>query len=116
MCCGWRGFGFHLRKALAPRTPAINLPQKLFPRAEYIASKSFAAAVVQGRHTDSKAHKQVAMESSLLSGTRGHKEKLFLLDTQISNSANPRFQTLDSRASSLGKENARVALGRRMYR
>ena len=104
--CGWRGFGFHLRKALAPGTPAINLPLKLLSGAKYIASKSFAAAVMQGRRTNSKAHRQVAVESSLLSGTGGHKEKHFLLDTQISNSANLGFQTLDSRASSLGKENA----------
>ena len=52
------------------------------------------------------------MESSLLSGTGGHKEKHFLLDTRNSNSANPGFQTLDSRVSSLGKENAQSSLGK----
>ena len=104
--CGWRGFGFHLRKALAPGTPAINLPPKLLPGSEYKASKSFVAAVVQGRRTESKTHRQVAAESSQNDGTGGHKGKHLMLDARISNSANPRFQTLDSRASSLGKENA----------
>ena len=47
--CGWRGFGFHLRKALALGTPAINLPPKLLLGSEYKAFKSFAAAVMQDR-------------------------------------------------------------------
>ena len=55
--CGWRGFGFHWSKALAPGSLAFNLPPKLLTGAEFIASKSFAAAVVQGRRTDSKAHR-----------------------------------------------------------
>ena len=110
--CGWRGFGFHWSKALAPGSLAFNLPPKLLTGAEFIASKSFAAAVVQGRRTDSKAHRQVAVESCLLSGTGGHKGKQILLDTRISNSANPGLQSLDSRVSSLGKENAQSSLGK----
>ena len=110
--CGWRGFGFHLRKALALGTPAINLPPKLLPGSEYKASKSFAAAVVQGRRNESQTHRQVAVESSQYVGTRGHKGKHLMLDTRNSNSANPGFQTLDSRASSLGKENAQSSLGK----
>ena len=105
MGCGWRGFGFHWRKALASGTPVSNLPPKPLPGSEFKASKSFAAAVVQGRRTKSKAHRQVAVESSQYVGTGGHKGKHLLLDTQISNSANLGFQTLDSQ-SSLGKEDA----------
>ena len=112
MGCGWRGFSSHLRKALAPRTPAINLPSKLLPGVDFIASKSFVAAVVQGRCSEPKAHRQVAVESSLLISTGSHKEKHFLLDTRNSNLANLGFQTLDSRASNLGKENAQSSLGK----
>ena len=43
---GWRGFGCHLRKAIAAETLAINLPPKLLPGSEIKASKSFVAAVV----------------------------------------------------------------------
>ena len=110
--CGWRGFGFHLRKALAPGTPAINLPPKLLPGSEFKASKSLAAAMVQGRCIECKAHRQVVVESSQYVGTGGHKGKHLLLDTRNSNSVNPGFQTLDSRASSLGKENAQSNLGK----
>ena len=35
-----------------------------------------------------------------------------MLDTRISNSANPRFQTLDSCTSNLGKENAQSSFGK----
>ena len=112
LSCGWRGFGFHLRKALAPGTPAINLPPKLLPGSEYKASKSFVATVVQGRRIESKAHRQVAVESSQYVGTGGHKGKHLLLGTRKSNSANPGFQTLDSRASSLGKKNAQSNPGK----
>ena len=52
------------------------------------------------------------MESSQYVGTGGHKGKHLLLDTLISNSANLGFQTLDSRMSSLGKENAQSSLGK----
>ena len=79
--CGWRGFGSHLRKALAPGTPAFNLSPKLLPGSELIASKSFAAVVVQGRRFVPKTHRQATMESSLLIGTGSHKEKHFLLDS-----------------------------------
>ena len=110
--CGWRGFGFHLRKALAPGTLAINLPPKLLPGSEYKASKSFAATVMQGRRTESKTHRQVSAESSQNDGIGGHKGKHLMLDIRNSNLANPGFQTLDSRASSLGKENAQSSLGK----
>ena len=81
MGSGWRGFGFHLRKAIAPGTPAINLPPKLLPGSEYKASKSLAAAVVQGRQTKSKTHRQAVVESSQIDGTGGHKGKHLMLDT-----------------------------------
>ena len=61
---GWRGFGFHLRKALALGTPAINLPPKLLLGSEYKAFKYFAAAVMQDRRIESKTHRQVSAESS----------------------------------------------------
>ena len=80
MGCGWRGFGFHLRKALAPGTLAINLPPKLLPGSEYKASKSFAATVMQGRRTESKTHRQVSAESSQNDGIGGHKGKHLMLD------------------------------------
>ena len=112
MGCGWRGFGFHLRKALAPGTLAINLPPKLLPGSEYKDSKSFAAVVMQGRRTESKTHRQVLTESSHNDGIGGHKGKHLMLDIRNSNLANPGFQTLDSRVSSLGKENAQSSLGK----
>ena len=103
---GWSGFGSHLRKALAPGTPAFNLSPKLLLESELIAFKSFAAMVVQGRRSIPKTHREAVVESSLLIGTGSHKEKHFLLDSRNSNSANLGFQSLDSRARSLRKVNA----------
>ena len=59
---GWRGFVWHLKKVLAPGNLAINLPPKLLPGSEFQASKSFAAAVVQGRRSEPKAHRLAAKE------------------------------------------------------
>ena len=108
---GWRGFGFHLRKAIALGTLAINLPPKLLPGFEYKASKSFAAAVMQGRRIESKTHRQAAAESSQNDGSRGHKGKHLMLDSRNSNLANPGFQTQDPRESSLGKEKENAEIG-----
>ena len=89
--CGWRGFDFHLRKALAPGTPAFHLSPKLLLGTELTASKSFVATVVQGRRSAPKTHRQAAVESCLLIDTGSHKEKHLLLDSRNSNSTNPRF-------------------------
>ena len=78
---GWRGFGFHLRKAIALGTLAINLPPKLLPGFEYKASKSFAPAVMLGRRIESKTHRQAAAESSQNDGSGGHKGKHLMLDS-----------------------------------
>ena len=110
--CGWRGFGSHLRKALAPGTPAFNLSPKLLLGSELIASKSFAATVVQGRHSIPKTHREAAVESSLLIGTGSHEENHFLLDSRNSNSVNLGFQSLDSHTRSLRKVNAQSNLGK----
>ena len=59
---GWRGFVGHLKKVLAPGDIATNLPLKLLPGSELQASKSFAAAVVQGRQSEPKAHRLAAVE------------------------------------------------------
>ena len=108
---GWRGFGFHLRKAIALGTLAINLPPQLLPGFEYKASKSFAAAEMQGRQIESKTHRQAAAESSQNDGSRGHKGKHLMLDSRNSNLANPGFQTQDPRESSLGKEKENAEIG-----
>ena len=62
---GWRGFSLHLGKAIAPESLAINLPPKLLPGSNIKNSKSFAAAVVQGRRGEPKTHRQVAVENAL---------------------------------------------------
>ena len=67
---------------------------------------------MQGRRSVPKTHRQVAVESSLLIDTGSHKEKHFLLDSRNSNSANPGFQSLDSRVRSLRKVNAQSNLGK----
>ena len=62
---GWRGFCLHLRKVIALETLAINLPPKPLPGSNIKNSKSFAAAVVQGRRSEPKTHRQVAVENAL---------------------------------------------------
>ena len=46
---GWRGFGFHLRKAIALETLVVKLPPKNLSGIEHKASKSFVTAVVKVR-------------------------------------------------------------------
>ena len=49
--CGWRGFGFHLCKAIAPNTLGIKLPSQsaLFPTMQkFRTQKSFLSAAVDG--------------------------------------------------------------------
>ena len=70
---GWRGFGFHLRKAIARGTLAIKLPPKNLPGIEHKASKSFVTAVVKGRRVESKTHRQAAAKSSQNDGSGGNK-------------------------------------------
>ena len=78
---GWRGFCLHLRKAIAPEALAINLPPKPLPGSNIKNSKSFAAAVVQGRRGEPKTHRQAAAESSQNDGSGGHKGKHLMLDS-----------------------------------
>uniref|UniRef100_A0A7N2R5F7 HECT-type E3 ubiquitin transferase n=1 Tax=Quercus lobata TaxID=97700 RepID=A0A7N2R5F7_QUELO len=49
--CGWRGFGFHLRKAIAPDTLGVKPPSQsaLFPTVQTFRNqKSFLSATVDG--------------------------------------------------------------------
>ena len=84
---GWRGFVCHLKKALAPGNLAINLPPKL--GSEFQASKSFAAAVMQGRQSEPKAHRLAAEE---LAQTQDSSDKVnpkhLMLDSKNPNIAN----------------------------
>ena len=87
---GWRGFGCQLRKAIAPGTLAINLPPKLLPGSKIKASKSFAAAVVQGRRSEPKTHRLAAEEYALTQDSRDEvNPKHLMLDSRNSNIANP---------------------------
>ena len=104
---GWRGFCLHLRKAIAPEALAINLPPKPLPGSNIKNSKSFAAAVVQGRRGEPKTHRQVAVENALNQDTCDVVNPPHLmLDSRKSNLPNLGAQTQDSRERSLGKENA----------
>ena len=106
---GWRGFVWHLKKVLAPGNLAINLPPKLLPRSEFQASKSFAAAVVQGRRSEPKAHRLATEE---LPQTQDSRDKVnpqhLMLDSRNPNITNLGSQTQDSRESCLGKEKALI--------
>ena len=97
---GWRGFVWHLKKVLAPGNLAINLPPKLLPRSEFQASKSFAAAVVQGRRSEPKAHRLATEE---LPQTQDSRDKVnpqhLMLDSRNPNITNLGSQTQDSRES-----------------
>ncbi|KAL0009596.1 hypothetical protein SO802_011098 [Lithocarpus litseifolius] len=106
---GRRGFGSYLRKALALGSLAINLPLKLLPASKYKASKSFAAAVVQGQRP--KTHRQEAAERRQNDGSGGHKGKHLMLDSRNSHLANPGLGK-DNAQCSLGKENAQSSLGK----
>ncbi|KAF3961438.1 hypothetical protein CMV_013943 [Castanea mollissima] len=103
--CGWRGFGCHLRKAIAPESPAFNQPPKFLPGSEFLASKSFAAAVEQGCCKEPLTFRQVVAANPPLSqDPRGAANPSHLmLDPRKSNFANLNSQTQDSRGNSLGK-------------
>ena len=106
---GWRGFVWHLKKVLAPGNRALNLPPKLLPGSEFQTNKSFAAAVVQGRRSEPKAHRLATEELPL---TQDSCDKvnphLLILNSHNPNSANLDSQTQDSRESCLRKEKALI--------
>ena len=90
---GWRGFSLHLRKAIAPGTLAINLPPKLLPGSNIKDSKSFAEAVVQGRRSEPKTHRQAAVENALNQDRDVVNPLHLMLDSRNSNLPNPGVQT-----------------------
>ena len=113
--CGWRGFGSHLRKALAPGTPAFNLSPKLLPGSKLIASKSFAAVVVLGRRSVTKTHRQAGWRVAYLSVSVVTKKSTFcwILEIQIQQILG--FSPWILAREVLGRWMLKVTLGRRMF-
>ena len=108
---GWRGFVWHLKKVLAPGNRAINLLPKLLPGSEFQASKSFAAAVVQGCRSEPKAHRLAAEELPLTQDSCDQANPhLSFLNSCNPSSTNLDSQTQDSRKSCLGKEKDLIGL------
>ena len=57
---GWRGFVWHLKKVLALGNHALNRSPLFLPGFELRANTSYAAAVVQDRRSEPKAHRLAA--------------------------------------------------------
>ena len=88
---GWQGFGFHLRKAIAPGSLAIKQPFNSVMKPMVENSKSFLLAAVEGDQREG-------------SGSRNGKQ--LMPNFQISTKSNLSNQSHDTRDLNAGKKQA----------